>query len=668
MKKILSILLCIILMFSFCGCNRNLEPDTSHNYVDEYRIEFYDNMKKNEIVSNGVAKYCILLPNNASQILIYAANDFNSLLEQSSGVQLPIIYEVNALPDDMTGYISLGETEAYKSESFNLDYSKLNNDGFYVRVKGLNYYIIGNNERGVLYGCYDLLKRYVGVRFISMDCTHYESLSTVSFAEYDYSCAPDFEQRSFLDINMVMSQEYGIRITQYGEFGSGTLLDTPWASDLGNIHTIMNYVDYNKYRSEHPEFFSSYTNPNADPNLNSNHFDDVCYSNGVTDDGKLDETKDISVAKIVLNKIKDYLKANPTKSFFMIGISDQYNAYCMCDKCEEREKLFGEKSGIMTMFSNVIANEINEWVDSEEGQSLGIDHDINIIQFAYYWTLNPPVHEENGVWVANHNLAIPNEYVYIRYAPLNANYEFSLGAEQQYASYKKVVEGWSAISDNLMVYDYCLRLGWRTMYMPHLSNLSEQAKYLKDNDFCYWMYESDFSTDGLWNIDLIRYIVTNLWWDVNADVNALKDEFVDIYNGKTAAPYIKEFIKIMEENNARLKTVNGITANVFGTSDITVENYPRALLEQAISLIDEAKNAINNDATLTTNEKNTYLKRLAEVRIIPESIMLFNYEKYYVNGTDMKKAFAQDFYKNTQFIELKSIASGMTVLDYLNTL
>ena len=93
MKKILSILLCIILMFSFCGCNRNLEPDTSHNYVDEYRIEFYDNMKKNEIVSNGVAKYCILLPNNASQILIYAANDFNSLLEQSSGVQLPIIYE-----------------------------------------------------------------------------------------------------------------------------------------------------------------------------------------------------------------------------------------------------------------------------------------------------------------------------------------------------------------------------------------------------------------------------------------------------------------------------------------------------------------------------------------------------------------------------------------------
>ena len=667
MKKVISILLCVVLMFSIAGCNKKLTPDTSHNYVDEYKSEFYADMSKNEIVSAGVAKYCILLPQNSSDILIFAANDFNALLAQSCGTQLPIIFNVADLPSGMK-YISFGETEAYKSLALNLDYSVLNNDGFYVRVKNENYYIAGNNDRGVLYGCYDLLKRYIGLRFVSMDCTYYNSLETVSFAEYDYSCAPDFAQRSFLDYNMVNSQEYLVRTTQYGEFGSGTIVDTAWASDLGNIHTIMNYVDYDKYIDEHPEFFSSHTNPNADPKINQNNFDDVCYSNGITDDGKLDENMEISVAKIVLNKIKDYLKESPKKTFFMLGISDQYNSYCMCDKCKEREELLGEKSGIMTMFSNVIANEVNKWVNSEEGQSFGIDHDINIIQFAYYWTLNPPVHDENGVWVANHNLAIPNEYVYIRYAPLNANYEFSLGADQQYASYKKVVEGWSAISDNLMVYDYCCRLGWRTMYMPHLSNLSEQAKYLKENDFYYWMYESVFSTDGLWNIDLIRYVVTNLWWDVNANVNVLKDEFIEIYNGKTAAPYIKEFINIMEENNARLKTQNGITANVFGTSDITVENYPRALLEQALSLMDEAEIAIKNDASLTDNEKAEYQRRLTEVRVIPEGIMLFNYEKYYVNGTDMKKSFAQNFYEHTKIIGLDSVSSGQTVLDYLNTL
>ena len=666
MKKIISILLCAILIFSATGCRKT--ESHSHNSVEEYKAEFYADMNKNEIVSNGVAKYCILLPENPSDILIFAANEFNSLLSQSSGEQLPIIYSVKDLPATMNGFISFGETDAFKAVSFKLDYSALNNDGFYVRVKNSNYYIAGNNDRGVLYGAYDMLKRYIGLRFVAMDCTYYNSLQTVSFAEYDYSCVPDFAQRSFLDVNLVNSQEYYVRTTQYSEFGGGTLVDTSWASDLGNIHTIMNYVDYNKYRAEHPEFFSSYTNPSADPKINASNFDDVCYSNGITADGKLDNSMEVSVAKIVINKIKDYLKENPQKSFFMIGISDQYNAYCMCDTCKQREQLFGEKSGIMTLFSNVVALEVNKWALSREGKSYGIDHDINIIQFAYYWTLNPPVHDENGKWVANHKLAVPNKYVYIRYAPLNANYEFALGAEQQYASYKKVVEGWSAISNNLMVYDYCERLGLFTMYLPHLSNISEHAKYLKENDFYYWMYESIYSTDGLWNIDLIRYIVTNLWWDVNADVNVLKDEFIEIYNGQAAAPYIKEFIKIMEENNARLKTQNGITANVFGTPDITVENYPRALLEQALALMDMAQIAIENDATLTDNEKSTYQKRLTEVRLIPESIMLFNYERYYVNGAEKIKGFAQDFYNKSQLVGLSQITSSQTVLDYINSL
>ena len=83
------------------------------------------------------------------------------------------------------------------------------------------------------------------------------------------------------------------------------------------------------------------------------------------------------------------------------------------------------------MFVNVVAEEVNEWARSEEGQSYGVNHDVNIIQFAYYWALNPPVHEENGEWVLNHPLAKPNKYIYVRYAPLNANMAYYLGHEKQ---------------------------------------------------------------------------------------------------------------------------------------------------------------------------------------------------------------------------------------------
>ena len=54
MKKIISILLCVILIFSAVGCG---DPETSipsHNSVEEYKAEFYADMSKNEIVSTEI--------------------------------------------------------------------------------------------------------------------------------------------------------------------------------------------------------------------------------------------------------------------------------------------------------------------------------------------------------------------------------------------------------------------------------------------------------------------------------------------------------------------------------------------------------------------------------------------------------------------------------------
>ena len=666
MKKILSLLLCFIILCTTFGCSTESIPEIkqdSVNYTEFYTEEFYSEMAKNTIIDSGVAKYFLLLPSNASEILEYAATDFNNLIKEASGVSLPIIYENQDFPSGFN-YISLGKTTKFNQSKILNDYNSLNIDGFFVNIKDHNYYVTGENDRGVLYGCYDLLKRYVGVRFISADCTHFNYSETVKFAEYEYSLAPEFQQRSFLDYNMTSDSYYRYRTTQYGEFGGGSVVDSPWAAELGNIHTTVNYyVKRSEYYSKHPEFFSSYTNPAADPLINSSAFDDVCYSNGITDDGKIDESMDVSVAKVVLNTIKKYLRNDPSKEYFMIGISDQYNAYCMCQKCKKREEKYGEKSAITTMFVNAIAEEINKWAKQNN-----INHDINIIQFAYYWSLNPPVHKEGNKWVANDKLVVPHKNVYIRYAPLNANYEFSLGDKQQMQSYKTVVEGWSAISDNLMIYDYCLRIDWQSMYFPHFSNIASQAKYLRDNNFVYWMIESDFTNDGVWCIDLTRYLVTNLWWDVNANVSHLINEFIEIYNGHIAAPFVKQFFALMEENNAVLKQKEGITANVFGTTDITAENYPKQLLEQAITLLDKAQKAIDGDLSLTVSEKELYTKRLTEVRIIPESILLFNYDVYYLSNATAKKDFAKLFYQHTELINFAKLNSTTTVKDFVDSI
>ena len=668
-KSFISLILCVMLTSLVVGCDK-CDKNSGLNYVDYYKEDFYSKMDKDVIVDSGVAKYCIIIPSDASDIINFAVEDFNTLLKQASGVQLPVIKESSNLPTGISNFISLGKTSEYESRNLNLDLDSIDTDGFYVRVVGHNYYVVGNNDRGTLYGCYDLLKRYVGFRFITKDCTTYKSDTTVKFAEYDYCLKTEFQQRSFLDYDLTKSDgaNFYIRSAQYGEFGTGTVVDTPWAKELGNIHTILNYVDRNLYKDSHPEFFASNTNSYANPDINPSAFDDVCYSNGITDDGKIDLGMGESVAKIVLNKIKDYLKEYPSKEFFMLGISDQWNAYCMCDTCKARETEHGTKSAITTMFVNAIAKEINEWVKSDEAKNFGIDHEINIIEFAYYWTQDPPVHKEGNKWVANDELVIPNKNVYIRIAPLNKNLEFSLGDDRQLSPYKNVVEGWSAISDNLMLYDYCVRLKAKPSYYPLYSYLGEQAKYLKSHGFTYWMFESEFGTDGIWSVDLVKYIVSNLWWDVNADVVALKDEFMELYHGGIVAPYAKNMFNILEENNERLKK-NGVVAQVFGDMDFNVENYPKETIERLISIADDAQTALNNDKTLRRADKEMYNKRLMELRIIPETYQLINYDTYYMlDGNTNKQAFKDMFARHASYANITSFANGYTVKQYLDTI
>ena len=661
MKKLLSILLVFVLMFSAVGCDKENNSTEVKSSEDCYQQEFYSSMKKYNIIENGVAKYFILLPEDASEILEYAATEVNLFLYKSTGVELPVVYEGQPLPAGMSNYISVGKTDAFNSLGINPKYEELSTDGFRVYVRNKNFYSISNVDRGSLYGCYDILKRYIGLRFLTKEVTHYYAGDTVWFADYDFTCVPDFEMRSFLGWNMMGSADWQPRTTMYSEFAGG-IVGSPWAGELGNIHTITDYyVLPALWRESHPEFFSSYTNSVVEQ-------EDVCWSNGITDDGKLDQSMDISVAKIIIDKIITYLKDHPEKQFFMLGIADQWNAYCKCNKCVEREELLGQKSGITTMMVNVVAEEVNKWAQSAEGQTHGIDHDVNIIQFAYYWTLNPPVHEENGKWVVNHPLAKPNKYIFVRYAPLNANYAYSLGADKQLSTYKNVVEGWSAICDNLMLYDYVERLDLLCMYLPHFANISDQAKYLKDHNFYYWFVESIYEFDGVWGCDVVEYILQRLWWDVDADVQAIINEYIELYNGKVAAPYIKQFVDIMEDNLARIKEIDGLTSKVFGISDLTVENYPRPLLEQAMSILDEAQAAIDTSTEYTVIEKQEYTSRLNELKVIPESMMLYNYDSYYLDDKVGKLSLLNDYYNHALDIGLPKHAYNITMKDYYDSI
>ena len=130
----------------------------------------------------------------------------------------------------------------------------------------------------------------------------------------------------------------------------------------------------------------------------------------------------------------------------------------------------------------------------------------------------------------------------------------------------------------------------------------------------------------------------------------------------------------MEDNLGRIRE-GSLISTVFGTEDISVENYPRALLEQAMSDLNEAQKAIDNCPTYTDVEKDIYTKRLNEVKVIPESMMLYNYDSYYLNDKVGKINLATTYYNHANNIGLTHYhrnveggVDGMTVQRFYDSI
>jgi hypothetical protein len=92
-----------------------------------------------------------------------------------------------------------------------------------------------------------------------------------------------------------------------------------WCQTLGMCHNTLKYVPVEKYfycdkndKNYHPEFYNVI---NGKPR-------DLCFTNGITDDGKLDESMEISVVKCIIEEMKKDILENPDKKYFCIEQED----------------------------------------------------------------------------------------------------------------------------------------------------------------------------------------------------------------------------------------------------------------------------------------------------------------------------------------------------------
>ena len=149
----------------------------------------------------------IVVATNACKVVRFAARELNGILTRTFGAALPVAER----PSPGKVSVILGETEW--SRAAGIDPSRLGRDGFFIRAEKDRIYIVGKDdpkedldhlllgdkhhfqwtERATLFGVYELLERFAGVRLYFPDELGeiVPKLSAVAVPEGEFSVVPD---------------------------------------------------------------------------------------------------------------------------------------------------------------------------------------------------------------------------------------------------------------------------------------------------------------------------------------------------------------------------------------------------------------------------------------------------------------------------------------------
>lgn len=685
-KKVLVTLLILSVIVGTVGCkDQEVAIEKSIPKVD-YTTGIDYKAEPLSIVQNGVNKYAIVIPKGASTTVDAVAGELNDYVTQVSGAKLAV---VNDSVDVNGNFISIGDTAQFKQSG--IDISNVKYDGFIIKTIDGNVYIASNKDEGVMFGVYSFLERFMGIRWLTESVTHVPESSDINVYPCDITEEPVFERRVWYDSGSYFTDFYDHR-RYYEALGSWYYpgIETPHNStDYDDSRKSCGYVNkydvvsketgefLRKYTAEideetemylkdrHPEYFTDesgtdiYGNPK--PATPSSGGYDICFTNGVDEQGNLIEGKE-SAVKYIIDKVKRALAEDATAmkyKYFQIAEMDNGGAICKCDTCLSRRNAY-KGGGVVTMFINCIEREVNSWLkETQNGRT------VTFSTFAYHTSVNPPVKKVSGKYVPLADFCIANENVQIRVAPIGADYTYSFQDPNQIATFKELFAGWSVCAEEIRVWDYVIDFYARTWWYPNLHYMKENFIFYHNMGVIEIFNECSRGSAevSFWTNALKSYVVSKLYWDLGWDVSELVDEFMELYYGK-AAPAAKQFLNIIDGHYAEYRATKGSLDMMVvspACNFYKAEKYPLNLMTGMMSIMDNAIQEITEDATLTESEKSQTINRLKAMKVTPMAMILKNYATYY--NPETERDFAKEMLSICDEVGVKSLGSGQSVDD-----
>jgi len=428
--------------------------------------------------------------------------------------------------------ILVGRNARLKGLGVAVDFAALGEDGFAIQTAGSKLIIAGGTGKGALYGVYTFLEDYLGCRMYSSTVTRIPHSDGISFPEINTTQVPVIRFRD----NFHRDAE-DPAYTDWHRLHHGA---TGEKSDWGLwVHTFHRLVPPDTYFKDHPEYYSLVGGQRVSGAQ-------LCLTNP-------------DVLRILVENLRKEMEAKPWAHYWSVSQNDTLGN-CECPSCRAIDEREGTPMGSLLEFVNKVAAEFP---------------DKTISTLAYQYSRSAPK-----------NLR-PARNVIIVLCSIECNRGKPIATDPSSASFRKDMEDWARVTDNVLVWDYVIQFSNLVSPFPNLRVLQPNLQYFVKNH-CVAMFQQGNREIGGEFAELRAYLISKFLWNPDADFEAILRDFLEGYYG-AAAPWIRKYIDTMHD----ALEASGEPLNIFGNPASPRPAYlSRDLMARYNEFFDAAEKAV----------------------------------------------------------------------------
>lgn len=518
------ILICIV--FAICGCQSRVE-----------------------LVTSQQSEHQIVVTENATQSVKFAARELQQFIHEMTGTELPVVNEAQNKPSIFVS------TQSKLQPARAMD--SLKEEEFWLRTEAQDLYIIGGTPRGTLYGVYALLRDYWGCRWYTPEISKIPKRKSLALPALNLRQTPAFEYREtyfpaaadplWVVRNRLNRTMRGIPDSLGGQYGIYPF-----------VHTFYKLVPPEKYFAEHPEYFSMINGTRQGEHAQ------LCLTNA-------------EVLKIATQQVFEWIETHPDARIVTVDQNDG-EGWCECPRCQAIVDAEGSQSAPILKFVNAIAAEVAKKYPTVSVQTL-----------AYHYSEVPPKTIKPG----------PNVIIRLcRYA--NFCDAHPIEGCRVNRNFVKIIDAWREISPKIMVWDYLVDFAHFLLPFPNFDGIKQDIRFYKEHGVTGLFEQGSYPRKGSEWADLRAWVVAQLLWDPYQDADALFDEFLTAVYGP-AKPFLAQYIELLHQKVRQ----DSIHFNMYASPQ--VGHLTPEIVVQAEALLQQAEAAVADNSLLLARVELAHL-------------------------------------------------------------